>query len=136
MNEKPVGKPFAKNDPRINRSGKPRSFYELRRVAQQISDEKVPDAAGHSISRIEMILRQWSRSKVPALQRAFMEIAFGKVPDRIEGVQLPKQTLILRYGNERPGYERPNSEQSALRLKAPSATNGNSESDSRLAKKD
>jgi hypothetical protein len=47
------------------------------------------------------MLRIWSASKEPTLQKAFMEIAFGKVPDEIEGVQFPKTTLVLHYGHER-----------------------------------
>ena len=32
----------------------------------------------------EVILRQWAQSKNPQLQKGFLEIAFGKVPDNME----------------------------------------------------
>ena len=31
-----------------------------------------------------MILRKWASSNNPQLQRAFIEVAFGKVPDKID----------------------------------------------------
>jgi hypothetical protein len=100
---KTAGRPFAKGDSRINRSGRPKSFEELRRAAQRIASENVIDAAGNSFSRIESILRQWSRSKQPALQLAFVAYAYGKPPEKIETNGLEnKPTLILHYAHERP----------------------------------
>jgi hypothetical protein len=57
---------------------------------------------GRTMTRAEAMLRIWSASKEPTLQKAFMEIAFGKVPDKIEGELLTKKTLTLYYGHERP----------------------------------
>jgi hypothetical protein len=125
-----TGKGFVKGDPRINRAGRPRSFDELRKLALTIASERVPDAAGNSVTRAEQLLRSWAKSRAPALQLAFAAYAWGKPPEKIEAEGLqPKTTLILRYGHERPDYERPDSERSALRLKQPFATgDGNSES--------
>ena len=79
-------KPFQKGDPRINRKGRPKSFDALRELAQMIAHERagVISRDGHELTVAEAILRQWAQSKNPQLQRAFIEIAFGKVPDRTE----------------------------------------------------
>ena len=80
---------FTKNDPRINRKGRPKSFDALRALAQQIAHE-VAQSGGQPIiinnrkvTAAEAILRQWASSKNPQLQKAFIEIAFGKVPDNL-----------------------------------------------------
>jgi len=84
------GKPFTKGDPRINRKGRPKSFDALRELAQQIAHEGAQQAGqpivinGHTVTVAEAILRQWATSKNPQLQRAFVEVAFGKVPDKID----------------------------------------------------
>jgi len=80
-------KPFTKGDPRINRKGRPKSFDALRELAQQIAHEEAKSGGapvvvgGHKATVAEMILRQWAASKNPQLQRAFIEVAFGKVPE-------------------------------------------------------
>ena len=77
---------FAKGDPRINRKGRPKTFDELRELAQQIAHETVKAGGnevvidGHRVTVTEMILRQWATSKDARLQQAFMEWAYGKVP--------------------------------------------------------
>ncbi len=82
-------KPFVKGDPRINRKGRPRSFDALRELAQEIAHETAKAGGadvvieGHRATVAEMILRQWAMSKNPQLQRAFIEVAFGKVPDNV-----------------------------------------------------
>ena len=93
---------FVKGDSRINRRGRPRSFDQLRSLALQIAAENVIDAGGNTITRAEQLLRSWVKSRVPALQLAFAAYAWGKVPDKIEGVEFPKTPikLVLRYGHE------------------------------------
>jgi hypothetical protein len=94
-------KPFVKGDPRINRKGRPRSFDELRKLGQAIAAETVTTSRGISITLAEAILRSWAESKEPILQKAFMEYAFGKVPDKLETNPLEgRKTLILHYGHE------------------------------------
>lgn len=81
---------FAKGDVRINRKGRPKSFDALRALAQQIAHEAALKNGeplvieGHIITVTEAILRTWAQSKDPRLQQAFIEVAFGKVPQRQE----------------------------------------------------
>ena len=88
-NPKP-SKPFVKGDPRINRKGKPKGFDALRELAQSIAHEIAQDDGkpviinGHKATIVEVVLRQWWNSTSPVLQRGAMEVAFGKVPDKIE----------------------------------------------------
>ena len=81
---------FKKGDPRINRKGRPKSFDAMRELARQIAHEVAKNKGddivinNKRVTVTEMILRQWAASKNPQLQKAFLEIAYGKVPDRIE----------------------------------------------------
>ena len=81
---------FKKGDPRINRKGRPKNFDKLRELAQAIAHEGATIKGepvvvnGKKATITEVILRQWAASKNHQLQRAFMEIAFGKVPDKHE----------------------------------------------------
>jgi hypothetical protein len=98
---------FVKNDPRINRSGRPKGFDAFRRKAQEIACEMVTDSEGNKMTCVEALLRSWAKSSEPVLQRAFVEYAFGKVPDKLETNPLEnKKTLILHYGHEFKRLER------------------------------
>lgn len=93
----PKGKPFTKGDPRINRNGRPRNFDEVRALAQQLAHEKEPNGQEAIIN----VLSRWKHSVEPSLQRAFVEYAFGKVPDKIEATGLEnKTTLVLHFDHE------------------------------------
>ena len=93
------GKPFKKGDPRINRKGRPKSFDKLRELARQIAHEVAQSNKqdivinGHKVTVTEAILRSWAQSKNPKLQQAFIEIAFGKVPNKMELTGEVKQKL-------------------------------------------
>lgn len=64
------------------------------------------DYEGVSMTCVEAILRGWAMSEERQLQRAFIEYAFGKVPDKLETDPLEnKTTLILHYGHERKKRE-------------------------------
>ena len=87
---------FQKGDPRINRKGRPKSFDALRELAQQIAHEPTQIVVdGHKVTVAEAILRQWAQSKNPQLQRAFIEVAFGKVPDKLD-VDM-RQTVLVDW---------------------------------------
>lgn len=105
----PTGKGGFKEHPQhINRRGRPKTFDEVRKLAQSISHEVAIDpktrapivaggttivdpqtglsvvVGGHRVTIVEAILRKWAFSNNPALNRAFVEICFGKVPDSID----------------------------------------------------
>ena len=119
-----TGKGFVKGDPRINRLGRPKHFDQFRKLAQRISHEKVIGPDGDTLTRVESILRSWSRSKQPALQLAFVAYCYGKPPEKIETTGLEnKPVLILHYAHEfdrvealRRGLQPPDDDNGAPRL--------------------
>lgn len=101
---------FQKGDARINRKGRPKNFDAYRELAQGIAHEPMQNSAGqplvindHIVTKVEGVLRAWSVSKDPRLQMAFMEIAFGKVPNvtKVTGAGGgPVQTeVVIRYAD-------------------------------------
>ena len=96
-----TGKGFVKGDPRINRKGRPRSSDELRKLAQAIANETTTDNEGNKITTVVAILRSWATSKQPSLQIAFVEYAYGKVPDKHEQDEDSfTPIVILRHAHE------------------------------------
>ena len=95
-------KGLVKGDARINRKGRPRSYDQLRKLAQAIANETTTDNEGNQITTIVAILRSWATSKQPSLQIAFVEYAFGKVPDKHEhdGDSFAP-IVILRHAHEK-----------------------------------
>ena len=87
---------FTRNDPRINRKGRPKTFEALRKLAVLVAAEQ--DEAG--INRALEILRDWAKSKEPVKQAKFLEYAFGKVPERIE--QDGEIKVIVEYAENNP----------------------------------
>lgn len=87
---------FKKGDPRINRKGRPANFDALRELALQIAHEEAKSRGkdgqpgppivinGHKVTVAEIVLREWFMSKDFHKQKAAIEIAFGKVPERHE----------------------------------------------------
>ena len=60
---KKVGRPFVKGDKRINRTGRPKTFDELRRIADMIASELVPGPDGKMISRGSCFFEIGSKAK-------------------------------------------------------------------------
>ena len=88
-------------DPRIWRFGKPKAFTALRELGQAIAHEKAKSKETgqtviidrHTATIGEMIMRSWATSRNPILQKGFIEIAFGKVPDEVNvGFNFAKMT--------------------------------------------
>ncbi len=98
----PRGVPFGKgHDPRRNLNGRPRTFDQARELAQSIAHEvERVDPDGAEVTVAEAVLRAWSQSKEPQLQKAFIEYAFGKVPDKIDATMEHKSRLYLNYSHE------------------------------------
>lgn len=107
-NEKNL-KPFAPNDPRINRDGRPKNSVSLAALARRIGHERAqnkngapllgPD--GKPMTIIEMILREMAHD--PRRQDVFLDRAFGKVPTTTQLQGLDGEPVILRveYVNKR-----------------------------------
>ena len=91
-----TGKGFVKGDPRINRKGRPKNFDALRALAQSIANEPITEVNGHKATVAEMILRKWASSQNALLQRAFIEVAYGKVPDKVELTGADNQPLVIK----------------------------------------
>ena len=105
-----TGKGFVKGDPRINRKGRPKTFDAVRELAQEIARETVRDKNGDpatlngkQLTTIELILRSWSQSQDPRKQLAFIEYAYGKVPQQTEitGKEGGPVELVVTYVNKR-----------------------------------
>ena len=106
------GGPFRKGDPRINRKGRPKSFDQLRSLAQEIAHEAAKQSKeqgggpvvidGHVVTVTEAIMRQWAMSKDPRLQQKFIEVAYGQVPSvtRLEGQDGGPMVIKVVYENE------------------------------------
>ena len=86
-NHNPPTNGFDKRKEHINRKGRPKTFDALRELAQQIAHEEALSGGqpvvinGHVVTVAEAIMRKWAASQNYQLQRAFIEVAFGKVPD-------------------------------------------------------
>ena len=94
-----TGKGFVKGDPRINRNGRPKSFDQLRTLAQEIAHEVAKDKTGNEVvvsgkraTVAEMILRQMATD--PKRQQTFLEISYGKVPQPVE-MSMDKELIDL-----------------------------------------
>lgn len=74
--------PFVPGDPRINRKGRPKTIDSIRKLAQQIANEEAVEK-GSAMSQIELILRDWANSKSFEKQLAFVQYAYGKVPEQV-----------------------------------------------------
>ncbi len=103
---------FTKNDPRINRNGRPKTFDALRELSLLIANETVATATKKmgvvsekpefkNLKVAEYIMRKWAFSSEPHLQKAFIEVAFGKVPDKIELGGEASVTFIERFKSEK-----------------------------------
>lgn len=79
-NHNPPANGFDKRPQHINRKGRPKSFDQLRALAQQISHEILTGGDGSRKTVVEALLRKIA-TEDPKL---FLEIAFGKVPQALD----------------------------------------------------
>jgi hypothetical protein len=100
-------KPFKKDDPRINRKGRPKSFDQARALAQQIAAEVMQGEGGkplttadgkHLITRIEAIFRAMSSSRNPRDRELFLAYAVGKPKEETE--HSGKVELVIKYADD------------------------------------
>lgn len=94
--------PFVKGDKRINRKGRPRSFDALRKLAQKIANEELQTNDGEVVTRIENLLRDMSRSKIPADRANFLAYAYGKPKEEVDvtsGGEVLK--VLVEYANDK-----------------------------------
>jgi hypothetical protein len=104
-------KPFVKGDKRINRKGRPRSFDALRSLAQEIAKEAFEDRDGNQATRVELILRDWSTSHNALLQKQFVEVAYGKVPDEVINSGAQRLDIIVKHSDRaEPSHTTPEAE--------------------------
>lgn len=98
---------FTKGDPRINRKGRPESFDALRIMARAIANEKADKAAKKigdpvkpeykKMTVAERLLRSWAFSSDRQLQQGFIEVAFGKTPEKVDVGGEVKKTITIKY---------------------------------------
>jgi hypothetical protein len=96
--------PFTKGDSRINRNGRPKNFDAMREMARELGYEPVDIRSdAEAMSYIEAIFRDWMKSKNFHKQLAFIQYAFGKVPDKLE-VNREGNRVIIEWqeGDEAP----------------------------------
>lgn len=86
------GKPFTKGDPRINRNGRPKGFDQLREMALRLCEEIWTSKSGDKARAVEVILRKMMAD--PRQMADFLEIAYGKVPTRVE-VSTPTEPIVI-----------------------------------------
>jgi len=104
----PTGKGgFQERKQHINRRGRPKNFDALRELARMIAVDVAKDNKGQEIAIpgiddritvVQAILLQMSRD--PRRQKEFLEIAFGKVPQPIEGTGEDKMIeIVVKYAD-------------------------------------
>jgi hypothetical protein len=96
------GRPFVKGDPRRYKGPpvKMKAFFELRKLAQAIAEEPVL-YKNQLMVRAEQILRQMSESSDRRDQARFIEIAYGKVEDRVLTSNFDVESLLEKIDLEK-----------------------------------
>lgn len=114
-------KPFKKNDPRINRGGRPRNVDLLHEIATRLCVEPA-DLEGNpeDICQIEAIMREWLHSNNFHKQLAVIQYAFGKVPDQIEVEKKEPGRVIIEWQDDNVMlYDDEDQEDERRRLRLP-----------------
>jgi hypothetical protein len=99
--------PFTKGDSRINRNGRPKNLDAMRELAREMGYEPMDIRSDpNALTYIEAILRDWMKSKNFHKQLAFIQYAFGKVPDKLE-VNREGNRVIIEWGDEEEEEDAP-----------------------------
>ncbi len=98
------GKPFVKNDPRINRQGRPKNHDELRQLIQAIAAEEVGTEGDTQIAEL---VREMFKSRSPADHQRLLEHGWGKVPDetKLTGDKRAPVAFRVIYGDDDPAAQ-------------------------------
>ena len=92
------GKPFVKNDPRLNKKGRPRvpkNAQELNKLLAQIAAEEITNPnTGEQVRRIDALLRSMFTSKAPADRQYVIDRMFGKIPQATD-VTIEDKTIVV-----------------------------------------
>lgn len=96
------GKPFTKDDPRINRNGRPpaRDAEELNAVIDELLAEEMTNEKGEKIDKLRIALNRLLFSKSPAGAIHILDRRFGKVKEVHEltgkdGKELPAPVIQI-----------------------------------------
>ena len=87
-----------------NRKGRPKTFDEARALAQAILHRELVTKDGKKISVAEAILTSWAKTKEQ--QHKLIELAFGKVPDKLDTTIEDRRAIKLHWPHERPDLTR------------------------------
>lgn len=83
---------FKPGDKRINRNGRPRLFDAINPIARALADKNM----GKGVKRAKYILLKWASSGDFQQEKAFMEYAYGKIPQAQELSGLCGSPLEIR----------------------------------------
>ena len=98
-------KPFQKADPRINRTGRPKTYDLIHEIAARLCAEPADlEDNPEGISQLEAIMREWLTAKNYHKQLAVIQYAFGKIPEQIEIQKKEPNRVIIDWGDD-PGYD-------------------------------
>lgn len=90
-------KPFVKGDKRINRNGRPKSFDQLRKLAQRILSEAIEENDTYKITRIEKMLKSMADGRSSADRQTVLAYAYGKPKETVEVQQDAKVKVEIEY---------------------------------------
>ena len=92
-------KPFKKNDPRINREGRPRVLPELKEILSQILSEDITNSKGDKIQALDLIIRQLTAKATKGDLRAIQEVLdrmYGKAKQVVDMNAMMQSSSLSR----------------------------------------
>ena len=96
-------KPFKKNDPRINRGGRPHTYDLIHEIATRLCAEPADlEDNPEGLSQLEAIMREWLTSKSFQKQLAVIQYAYGKIPEKLEIEKKEPNNIIIEWTDSYP----------------------------------